>query len=149
MYRTLTLIILTMMAVTATAEPDFSLDAHRGKVVLVDFWASWCVPCRRSFPWMNDMQAKYADEGLVIVAVNLDQDSGDAATFLENYPAGFAIHFDPDGSVAHDFQVEVMPSSFLIGRDGELIGRHAGFKAKDQDDYEAQIRLALFPEGKN
>lgn len=95
------------------------------------------------------MQTKYADEGLVIVAVNLDQDSMDAAAFLENYPAGFAIHFDPDGSVARDFQVEVMPSSFLIGRDGELISQHAGFKAQHQDDYEAQIRLALFPEGSN
>ncbi len=94
------------------------------------------------------MQAKYADAGLVIIAVNLDQDSNDAADFLERYPASFSIHYDPDGNVARDFQVDVMPSSILIGREGELLSRHAGFKTKDQDLYEAQIRQALRPKEK-
>ena len=154
MRRYLTTTLLVMVAVTLTAQPvtvtatvsggsGLDLGAYRGEVILVDFWASWCIPCRRSFPWMNDMHRKYADDGLIIVAVNLDQSSDEAAAFLEKYPAEFLVHYDPTGETAREYQIEVMPSSVLIGRDGELIDRHAGFKIKQQDEYEARIRRAL------
>lgn len=143
MQRALILIVLVLVTASASAEPSLGLESHRGKVVLVDFWASWCTPCRRSFPWMNEMQRKYADDGLVIIAVNLNKDSDEASRFLQKYPAEFAIHYDPQGLTAQQFQVKVMPSSVLIGRNGETIERHAGFKVKKLDEYEAHIRLAL------
>ncbi len=143
MQRTLILVLLVLLTSTATADSSLELDSHRGKVVLVDFWASWCIPCRRSFPWMNEMQRKYADDGLVIIAVNLDNDSRDAEKFLETYPAQFAIHYDPNGLTAREFKVQVMPTSVLIARNGEPVERHPGFKVKAQDEYEARIRHAL------
>ena len=125
------------------AENRFGMDAYDDKVILIDFWASWCGPCRRSFPWMNDMHTKYQDDGLVIVAVNVDNDLAAANRFLSDYPARFEVQFDPDKSLAREFEVVAMPSSFLIGRDGEVVEQHLGFKVLKQDEYEAAIRAAL------
>ncbi len=131
-------------AATAT-EPDaeFRLSDYHGKVVIVDFWASWCVPCRRSFPWMNAMQARYGDRGLVVVGVNVDRERDAADQFLAEVPADFRIHFDSEGRLASEFGVEAMPSSYIIGRDGEVITRHLGFKVRKQDEYEAVLVDAL------
>jgi thiol-disulfide isomerase/thioredoxin len=131
------------MPIIAGATDAPQLGDYHGKVVVLDFWASWCVPCRRSFPWMNEMQRKYGDKGLVIVAVNLDNDTSDAAEFLRAYPAEFTIAYDPERKMARDFSVEAMPSSFLIDRDGAVIERHLGFKTGKTDDYEAAIVSAL------
>lgn len=128
-----------LMLVSAPASSDSLVSGHAGKVVIVDFWASWCGPCRRSFPWMNAMIEKYADDGLVIVAVNLDKDRAAADTFLAEIPARFEIEFDPEASIAQEYGVEAMPSSFVFGRDGELVARHLGFKIKKQDEYEAVL----------
>jgi thiol-disulfide isomerase/thioredoxin len=119
------------------------LSAHQGKVVIVDFWASWCVPCRRSFPWMNAMQAKYADQGLVIIAVNMDADGNEAADFLREYPADFEIVYDPDGELAREYDVIAMPSSYVFDRQGKQIARHLGFKVSKQDEYESTLAEAL------
>ena len=146
MQRTLILVVLLLTFGSAIAESNLELEPHRGKVVLVDFWASWCIPCRRSFPWMNEMHQKHAEEGLVIIAVNLDTSSDDASKFLAKYPADFLVHYDPAGDTAREYQVEVMPSTVLIGRGGEIIERHAGFKVKQQNEYEARIRRALSQE---
>lgn len=127
----------------SSAEDSFNLDAYKGNVVVIDFWASWCVPCRRSFPWLNDMQAKYAEQGLVVVGVNLDANREDATAFLQEYPADFLIHFDNNAVLAKEYGVEAMPSSFVVGRDGEIIARHLGFKVKRQDEYEATLVEAL------
>ena len=89
------------------------------------------------------MQDKYRGDGLVIIAVNLDRNAEDAARFLAKYPAKFEIVYDPEGALAKKYGVEVMPSSIIIGRNGESIERHAGFKVKRQDEYAATIRAAL------
>ena len=132
-----------LMLVAAPASSDSLVSGHEGKVVVVDFWASWCGPCRRSFPWMNAMIEKYADDGLVIVAVNLDKDRAAADAFLAEIPANFQIEFDPEASIAREYGVEAMPSSFVFGRDGELVARHLGFKIKKQDEYEAVLVASL------
>jgi thiol-disulfide isomerase/thioredoxin len=130
-------------AVLASAVPDLDLQRYEGKVVIVDFWASWCAPCRRSFPWLNSMQARYEDQGLVIIGVNLDESREKADKFLTEFPASFAIYFDSSKSLAREFGVEAMPSSFVIGREGSIIARHAGFKEDRQDEYEAILVEAL------
>ena len=136
---------LLLAGIAAAGGPDgeLQLEQYRGKVIVVDFWASWCVPCRRSFPWMNDMQAKYADQGLVIIGVNVDRERAAADEFLAEVPADFRIHYDNGGTVALAFGVEAMPSSYVIGRDGERVARHLGFKVRKQDEYEAILVAAL------
>ena len=135
--------VLAVLPGVASSADSLQLEDYAGKVVVLDFWASWCVPCRRSFPWMNEMQEKYADEGLVIIAVNLDNNAIDAAEFLQEYPASFRIVYDSDKSLAQQFDVQAMPSSFLIDRDGRVIDVHMGFKVKQQAEYEATIVEAL------
>jgi thiol-disulfide isomerase/thioredoxin len=127
----------------AAAGPADGLGSLAGKVVWVDFWASWCVPCRRSFPWMNTMLEKYGEHGLQIVAVNLDQERAAATAFLEEVPAEFEVRFDADGTLAKRFEVQAMPSSYLLDAAGNVIERHLGFKMGDSEAYERAIAAAL------
>lgn len=135
--------LLLLCGLTARAKDSFDLSEYHGKVVLLDFWASWCVPCRRSFPWMNEMQRKYGNGGLVIIGVNMDAETDAAQAFLDDYPAEFQIIYAPDGVLAKEFGVMSLPSSFVIGRDGEVITRHLGFKVGNQNEYEASLVSAL------
>ena len=135
--------MVLLLASPSFANDELDLSAYEGKVVVLDFWASWCVPCRRSFPWWNTMQAKYADDGLVIVGVNLDNELDSAAEFLEEFPADFRIYYDKQKELAKSYGVQAMPSSYILGRDGELIKKHFGFKVKQQDEFEALLVEAL------
>lgn len=136
-------LILSLQVGIASSEAQFDLTAHQGKVVIVDFWASWCVPCRRSFPWLNAIHDKYGRDGLVIIGVNLDQERAAADEFLAEYPPRFSIVYDKTKELAKEYGVVAMPSSYLIGRDGVIRKRHYGFKVKKQDEYEAAIIEAL------
>jgi thiol-disulfide isomerase/thioredoxin len=130
---------------SALAEDQMPEDVARSRseVVWLDFWASWCVPCRHSFPWMNAMQQKYGPLGLIVVAVNLDSDRADADRFLASMPAGFKVQFDPEGQLAKRYEVEAMPSSYVLSRAGKVVARHLGFKESKEAQYEASIRTAL------
>jgi thiol-disulfide isomerase/thioredoxin len=114
-----------------------------GKVVYVDFWASWCGPCRQSFPWMNEMQAKYGPRGFQIIGINVDAKSEDAKTFLATTPAKFTIAFDPKGATPRQYGIKGMPSSVLIGPDGKVLLEHSGFRDADRAELEAKIQSAL------
>jgi thiol-disulfide isomerase/thioredoxin len=133
---------LAPMALAADA-PPLDLAQLRGKVVIVDFWASWCVPCRQSFPWLNEMQAKYRDRGLVVIGVNVDSDHAEAERFLQKTPADFQIVYDPDGALAAQYQVQGMPSSYVIGRDGQQVGVHIGFRNGMREQREAELQRWL------
>ena len=118
-------------------------DSLRGRVVVVDFWASWCGPCRHSFPWFARMHERLAGKGLTIVAVNLDKKREDADRFLAGLPAPFTVAFDPSGRTAEAFHVKGMPSTYVIGRDGRLVHSHIGFDEKKTAELEAAIQEAL------
>jgi thiol-disulfide isomerase/thioredoxin len=142
--RPLAAICLVLASLTASAAaPDLDLSQYRGKVVYLDFWASWCGPCRQSFPWMNAMQDKYGAKGLVVIAVNLDEQHADAVKFLDKIPANFKIVFDPQGSLAEQYDLVGMPSSFLIDQTGAINHRHMGFLDSSPAKYEQEIRTLL------
>jgi cytochrome c biogenesis protein CcmG, thiol:disulfide interchange protein DsbE len=123
-----------------TRDRTVSSDSLRGQLVYVDFWASWCAPCRKSFPWLRELHDRYAARGLVIVAVNLDKKREAAEAFLQANPAPFTVAFDPTGRTAEAFRVKVMPSSFLVSPTGEIISEIAGFDAGHQGAVEALVR---------
>jgi cytochrome c biogenesis protein CcmG/thiol:disulfide interchange protein DsbE len=135
------------------AAPGFSLPAAsgkvialerlRGQVVYVDFWASWCGPCRRSFPWMNAMQERYGAGGFVVVAVNVDKKRADADRFLQANAARFAVVFDPDGKAPLAYDVAGMPGSYLIDRTGKVAAVEAGFLDERTAAREDAIRSLL------
>jgi cytochrome c biogenesis protein CcmG/thiol:disulfide interchange protein DsbE len=127
----------------AGLQGEVTLGSLRGKAVLVDFWASWCGPCRQSFPWMNGLQKRYGDKGLAIVAVNLDKDRELASQFLAEVPAAFTVAFDPSGKTAESYRVKALPTTFLVSPDGKLLLTHTGFDAKHASEFEAQIAEAL------
>jgi len=118
------------------------LDSLRGRVVFVDFWASWCGPCQKSFPWLATMHDRYSAKGLAVVAVNLDKDRGLANAFLKKYRAPFTVAFDPSGKTAKAFGVWGMPSSFLLGRDGTIVRSYSGFDPKSTKAIETLIQEA-------
>ncbi len=120
-----------------------TLADMKGKVVLVDFWASWCGPCKQSFPFMNELQAKYKSQGLEVVGVNVDAKRDDADKFLAEVPARFTVAFDAKGESARRFEVKSMPSSLIVGRDGKVVASHRGFKAEDREEIERRIVAAL------
>ncbi len=117
-----------LTAVAADSGDTLDLERFRGKVVLVDFWASWCEPCRHSFPWLNEMQAKYADRGLVIIGVNVDRERADAERFLRDVPAEFQIVYDPAGALATALRRAGHAGSYVFGPKGDIVGRHIGFR---------------------
>jgi len=135
--------IVAAMPAGAGAEMPPELGAIEGRVIWVDFWASWCAPCRRSFPWLNAMHKEYSVEGLQIIGVNVDKERALAMEFLNETPAEFVIRFDPAGDIAERFDVQAMPSSFLLDESGNILARHYGFKLANSDEYEQSIRTAL------
>lgn len=139
------LLLLTLLLTGPAPAAELDLDALRGQVVYLDFWASWCSPCHDSFPWMQAMHEKYAKQGLVIIAVNVDKDPREAERFLAHYPHAFLIEFDPQGRFAQRFQVQGMPTSFLFDRQGRPSGQRLGFRRSQRALYEAELQRLLAP----
>lgn len=127
----------------AGLEGTITLSQFKGKVVLLDFWASWCGPCRQSFPWMNAMQEKYGAQGFEIIAINLDRERVLANEFLQKLPSNFTLAFDPKGIVATMYRLKGMPYSFLIDQNGVIREQHIGFQKHKVHIYEAGIKNLL------
>ena len=145
MRKLLLLLLLIISPVKAEIYNINQLDlkAHQGKVVYLDFWASWCKPCQRSFPWMNSLLAKYPAEAFTIITVNLDAESDAMHHFLGKVKADFDIYHDPSGQIAEQFKIEGMPTSYLIDATGKVVKKHIGFYTKQIEKYEREIEELL------
>ena len=155
LFSTTALIPVTAMALDeGDRAPDFSapaldgegtieLSQHRGKVVYLDFWASWCGPCLTAIPEIEDMRSDFPAENFQIIAVNLDQKKKKALRFLAKNPIGYPSASDPDGRLPGQFGVETMPTSYLIDRDGVIRYVHRGFSRGDGSHLREEIRSLL------
>ncbi len=124
--------------------PGAALPKTAGKVVLVDFWASWCAPCKASFPTMSRLQAKYASKGLVVIGIGVDENAKDYQTFAAKNKVGFTIAHDSKQQAAAFFNPPTMPSSYLVDRSGKIRHIHKGFKgAKTESEYTKEIEELL------
>jgi len=123
--------------------PAVNIGGYRGKVLYVDFWASWCVPCRTSMPALESLYAKYKDRGFVVVGVNKDDRWTDAERFLQKYPASFPLASDGDEKVVKAFAVPAMPSGYLIDRKGVVRKIHTGFTAETAEALDKEIDQML------
>ena len=120
-----------------------SLADLKGQVVYLDFWATWCPPCRKSFPWMDEMHKRYKDQGLAIIAVSVDKKREPIEAFIEKTTPSFTIAHDPGGKVAKDYKLRGMPSSYIIDRSGQLVKVHMGFRGRDKEKLEKIIQSLL------
>lgn len=135
------------------AAPDFTLKSNqaknirlqdlRGQVVMLNFWASWCGPCRQEMPLMDDIYKKYEKLGFTILAVNVDEDSADADDFLNSVPVSFPVLYDNDSKVSELYEVDAMPTTVMIDKDGNKRFLHRGYKEGYELDYEKQVKKLI------
>jgi thiol-disulfide isomerase/thioredoxin len=120
-----------------------ALDAHRGKVVYLDFWATWCAPCRVSLPLLEQLRAEFPAERFQILAVNVDRDPSRARRFLTERKIGYPSATDPEGQIPERFGLKTMPTSYLIDARGVVRHVHTGFRKGDVEGLRARIRALL------
>jgi cytochrome c biogenesis protein CcmG/thiol:disulfide interchange protein DsbE len=119
------------------------IQQSKGQFIYIDFWASWCGPCRQSFPWMNALQAKYGSRGLKVVAINVDAQRAEANKFLAHTPAQFFVAFDERAESAKRLAIKTMPTSLLVNPQGRVVWVHSGFRKEDGPELELRIANAL------
>lgn len=133
--------------------PDFTLQSNqnsnirlselKGSVVLLNFWASWCGPCRKEMPLLEDIQKKYGALGFTILGVNVDKDPRLANKILDDITVTFPVLFDPKGEVSKLYDVDAMPTTVIVDRNGKMRFLHRGYKPGYEDDYIAQIKQLI------
>jgi thiol-disulfide isomerase/thioredoxin len=149
----LMLFLLTSVSAQETA-PLFSgvsintgqqieLSEYRGKVVLVDFWASWCPPCLVSLPAYDQMRRDIISDDFEIIAINVDEDTEDGLEFLEGHPVAYPVLADPEGDIGIPYGIRTLPRSFLLDRDGRIIASHKSFKLGDEEKLKQEIEELL------
>ncbi len=141
------LAILFTCSISSSQAAPLDLSAYRGKVVYLDFWASWCTPCHLSFPWMNEIQRQYGPEGLAVVTVNLDRDRKAADAFLAENKGALEVVYDPKGDIAKQYNFRDMPTAYLIGRDGKVHAMHSGFLVSQENSYLTDVLALLRQKG--
>jgi thiol-disulfide isomerase/thioredoxin len=146
-------IALGNLAHAADPAPDFTLKAngggnlrlseHRGEVILLNFWASWCGPCRQEMPLLEQLHQRYGQLGFSVIGVNVDQEPAKAEQLLRDIPVSFPVLLDNDGSVSASYAVSAMPTTILIDRDGNMRHLHRGYKPGYEETYEQQLKALI------
>ena len=149
-------LILTTSAMSDSAEgiaPDFGLPAasgdavsladFSGQVVMINFWASWCGPCRQEMPLLDELHQRYQSLGFTMLGVNVEEDSTLADRFLEDTPVSFPILYDRENSVSKLYDVIAMPSTVIVDRSGNIRFIHHGYVPGTESEYQNQIRALL------
>ena len=127
----------------AMSGPNLRLKEQRGRVVMVNFWATWCGPCRQEMPQLNRLYEKYRSSGFVLLGVNVDDDAGKAAELAAKLGVTFPVLLDTDKTVSKLYDVSTMPSTVIIDRDGNVRYVHRGYLSGYEENYEKQIRELL------
>jgi thiol-disulfide isomerase/thioredoxin len=122
---------------------NIQLKSYRGKVVYVDFWASWCGPCRQSLPALNKIYKKLRKKGFVVIAINLDEEKPDAMAFLKQFPVGYPTARDIKGTTPDNYGLQGMPTAYLIDKKGKVRLIHEGFKKADTAELSQKITALL------
>jgi cytochrome c biogenesis protein CcmG/thiol:disulfide interchange protein DsbE len=120
-----------------------SLQEFAGRVVYLDFWASWCGPCLKSMPFYEELYTRLGGENFEIIGVNLDENPDDAARFLEEHPVSFTVLLDPSGEAAGAWKIPALPSSYLIGPGQQIVRSWSGFRESHREEIEREIRAML------
>lgn len=128
---------------TIDGSKSVALEDYRGKVVLLDFWASWCPPCLKSLPKYNDLRREIGTSNFEIVAINVDENTDDARKFLQKHPVSYPIAKDPKGILPGVFGVKAMPTSYLIDKNGVVQYVHTAFKEGDIDKLKVEIQKLI------
>lgn len=119
------------------------LSDFRGQVVMVNFWASWCQPCRTEMPYIEDIYKKYKKIGFTVLGVNVDENPAHGKKMLKEIPVSFPIVFDSDNKMIEKYEVQAMPSTYMVDRKGNIRDIHRGYKKGDEKAYENYIRKLL------
>lgn len=122
---------------------SISLEHLRGQVVMINFWASWCGPCRQEFPILDEMYRKYRPMGFTLVGVNVESETADAERFLESTPVTFPIAWDSANAVSGAYGVSAMPTTLIVDRKGNVRWLHRAYKPGDENEYLNQVRTML------
>lgn len=130
-------------SLASRAGGEVSLADLKGQVVMINFWASWCGPCRQEFPALDQIYAKYKPMGFTLVAINVESEKSDAERFLGTSPVSFPILFDPQNTVSGSYGVKAMPTTVLVDRQGRLRWQHMAYKPGDEAKYIEQIRAMV------
>jgi len=131
--------LLSLTGPAAAEQPTFDLGKYHGKVVYLDFWASWCGPCKLSFPFMEELHYRYLPKDMVVITVNLDHSHSAAASFLKKMRSNLSVIYDAKGDLAKSYRVSDMPTSILFDRQGKVRFVHKGFYPDKKGEYMSQI----------
>jgi thiol-disulfide isomerase/thioredoxin len=136
----LALLLITGIAPPAFAQSSqFDISNYKGKVVYLDFWASWCGPCKQSFPYMASLRQQYAKQGFTVVTINLDKNRAQADAFLNKVGVNLPVTYDAGGSLAKQYRVSDMPTSIVFDRNGKVRFTHKGFFPNKTKEYTAHV----------
>lgn len=122
---------------------EIKLSDLKGEVIMINFWASWCAPCRKEMPLLDAMYKKYKPLGFTLLGVNVDENSNDAYALLKDIPVSFPVVFDSHGRVGKLYNLVAMPSTVFIDRSGNVRFAHAGYTAGDEKQYEKYIKTLV------